>query len=278
MPLRLSQRLAVVAGCALLGAALAPSAAAAQATRDQARLVISVSPGYMFGRDLWRVQDQPLVDADAGGPMVDFVTLSRNIRPTIGVSFAGAYYPGDHLGFTGEAFLVGLGYNDACAPRVVTGSAQNQAVCDAIDGTEKAASAVALSLGGIYRVRSRRTISPYARFGVGATLSSQSSLRVTGAIPPTGGAGEPIDVPVYLDNSDTRVTPSATLGLGFTAALAPGYQLRWEVRDNITGIRVVDGPTALTPSTPESSLEFRHIIGVTIGLDVVLERRRGRRY
>jgi hypothetical protein len=136
---------------------------------------------------------------------------------------------------------------------------------------------VSLSIGTIYRIRSRQTISPYARLGVGATLSSQSALRLTGTIQASGG-GEPIDVPVYLDDSDTRVTPSMTLGVGFTAALAPGYQLRWEFRDNLTGIHVVDGPTALTPARPESSLEFRHLLGVTIGLDVVLERRRGRRY
>lgn len=266
-----------LAGLALLATTFA-APAAAQATRDQARLVLTVSPGYIFGRDLWRVQDQPLVDADAGGPMVDFVTLSRRIRPTLGVSFAGAYYPGDHVGFTGEAFLVGLGYNDGCGQRVISGSAQNQAVCDAIDGAEKAASAVALSVGAIYRIRSRQTISPYARVGVGATLSSQSAIRLTGTIRPGGATGEPIDVPVYLDDSDTRITPSMSLGIGFTAALAPGYQLRWELRDNLTGIHVVDGPTALTPAKPETSLEFRHLLGVTIGLDVVLERRRGRRY
>jgi hypothetical protein len=275
--MRLPHPSAALAGLVVLLAA-APPAASAQATRDQARLVITVAPGYVFGGDLWRVEDQPLVDADAGGPMVDFVTLTRSVRPTLGVSFAGAYYPGDHVGFTGEAFLLGLGYNDGCRSRVTTGSAQNQAVCDAIDGTEKAASAVALSVGTIYRIRSQRTVSPYARVSAGATLSSQSSLRVTGAIEPAGGPGERIDVPVYVDDSDTRITPALTLGLGFTAALAPGYQLRWEIRDNITGIRVVDGPTALTPAVPESSLEFRHLIGVTIGLDVVLERRRGRRY
>jgi opacity protein-like surface antigen len=275
--MRLPPPYLALAGLALLATTFAPPAAA-QATRDQARLVLTVAPGYIFGRDLWRVQDQPLVDADAGGPMVDFVTLSRRIRPTLGVSFAGAYYPGDHVGFTGEAFLVGLGYNDGCGQRVISGSAQNQAVCDAIDGAEKAASAVALSVGAIYRIRSRQTISPYARLGVGATLSSQSALRLTGTIRPGGASSEPIDVPVYLDDSDTRVTPSMSLGVGFTAALAPGYQLRWEVRDNITGIHVVDGPTALTPAKPESSLEFRHLLGVTIGLDVVLERKRGRRY
>ena len=275
--MRLSHPTAALAGLALLLVST-PPALPAQATRDQARLVITVAPGYVFGGDLWRVEDQPLVDADAGGPMVDFVTLTRNVRPTLGVSFAGAYYPGDHLGFTGEAFLLGLGYNDGCRQRVTTGSPQNRAVCDAIDGTEKAASAVSLSVGTIYRIRSQRTVSPYARASVGGTLSSQSSLRMTGAIPPASGIGERIDVPVYVDDSDTRITPALTLGLGFTAALAPGYQLRWEIRDNITGIRVVDGPTALTPATPESSLEFRHLFGVTIGLDVVLERRRGRRY
>ena len=269
----------LAASAALVALSLLAAPAAAQATRDQARLVLTVSPGYVFGGDVWRVNEQPIVDADAGGPMVDFVDITRSVRPTIGVSFAGAYFPGDHLGFTGEAFLLGLGYNDGCRPRVSTGSLQNTLVCQAIDGTEKAASAVMLNVGGIYRIRSRQTISPYARVSVGATLSSQSSLRVTGAIDQPGdGSNELIDVPVYLDESDTRLTPSMTIGVGFTAALGPGYQLRWEVRDNITGIHVVDGPTALTPAVPESSLEFHHLIGITIGLDVVLERRRGRRY
>ena len=59
--MRLSQRFAVLAGCALLGSMLVPGAVAAQATRDQARLVLTVSPGYMFGGDLWRVDGQPLV-------------------------------------------------------------------------------------------------------------------------------------------------------------------------------------------------------------------------
>lgn len=270
--------LPLVGATVLLGM-LSSAPAAAQATRDQARLVLTVAPGYIFGRDLWTVRNQPLVDADAGGPMVDFVTLSRDIRPTLGVSFAGAYYPGDHFGFTGEAFLLGLGYSDGCRPVVSTGSQQNVLVCEAIDRTEKAASAVALSAGVLYRIRSRQTVSPYARANLGIILSSQSSLRLTGAIDEPGdGLSELIDVPVYLDESDTRLTPSLGLAVGFTAALAPGYQLRWELRDNITGVHVVNGPTEFTPAVPQSSVEYRHLLGVTIGLDVVLERRRGRRY
>ncbi len=281
MRLRPSAPVSVSAlGFALALALLPPTGpVAAQATRDQARLVLTVSPAYMFGNDLWRVESQPLVDAEAGGALVDQARIARRIRPTLGVSFAGAYYPGDHWGFTGEAFLVGLGYNDSCALLTASGSGQNALVCAAIDETERAASAVALSGGVIYRIRSRQTISPYARASLGAALSTQSSLRVTGRIDDPGDlTGEEVDVPVYTDDSDTRLTPALGLGIGFTAALAPGYQLRWELRDQITGVHVVDGPTALTPAEPESSLEFRHLIGMTIGLDVVLERRRGRRY
>ncbi len=261
-----------------LAATAVPTGAEAQ-TRDQARLVLTVSPGYMLGNDLWRVTNQPLVDAEAGGAVVDLVNLSRRIRSTLGVSFAGAYFPGDHWGFTGEAFLVGLGFNDACGLRTSTGSLQNALVCEAIDGTEKAASAVVLSGGLIYRIYSRQTISPYARLSAGAALSSQSSIRVSGSIDePADGSSEEVEVPVYTDASDTRLTPSLGLGVGFTAVLAPGYQIRWELRDQITGVHVVDGPTALTPAEPQSSLAFRHLFGMTIGLDVVLERRRGRRY
>jgi opacity protein-like surface antigen len=264
------------AGLALLLLAAAAPSAAAQATRDQARLMLTVAPGYMFGSDLWEVSGQPLVDAEAGGALVDLVTLDREIRPTLGVSFSGAYFPGDHWGFGAEAFLVGLGYRDDCTQTTATGSAQNAAVCESLKGAERAASAVVLSGNVIYRIRSRQTISPYARAGLGMALSTQSSLRVNGEI--RRNDGNVVDVPVYVDETDTRLTPSAALAVGFTAALAPGYQLRWELRDQITGVRVVDGPTELSPAVPPSSLEFRHILGMTIGLDVVLERRRGRRY
>lgn len=267
------------AAVVLLSAVVLPAPAAAQATRDQARIVITVAPGYIIGNDLWSVRGQPLVDTDDSGPVVDPVNLSREIRPTFGVAFAGAYYPGDHVGFVAEALLLGLGYSDRCRPVGTMQSARNALACEAIDGGEKAASAVALTGGVVYRIHSRRTIAPYARANLGLVLSSQSSIRTTARINPANdGITESIDVPVYRDARDTRLTPAIALGLGFTAALAPGYQLRWELRDNITGVHVVDGPTVVSAVEPETSVEFRHLIGMTIGLDVVLERRRGRRY
>lgn len=267
------------AGLLLLALVLAVRPAAAQATRDQARLVITVAPGYVFGSDLWNVPDQPLLDASGAVQMTDILSLSRSVRPTLGVSFSGTYFPGDHLGLMAEAFLLGLGYNDSCLQRTSSGSARNALVCEAIDGAEKAASAVAISAGAVYRIHSRRTISPYARGSLGLVLSTQSSIRLTPGIDdPLDGAAEEVLVPVYVDDKDTRLTPALSLGVGFTAALSPGYQLRWEFRDHITGIQVVDGASAVSGIEPATSLEYRHLFGMIIGLDVVLERRRGRRY
>jgi hypothetical protein len=78
------------------------------------------------------------------------------------------------------------------------------------------------------------------------------------------------------------VEPSLALGLGFTAAVAKGYQIRWEVRDNIVGIQRVTGTLPqsglVSPTVPPHGRVFKHLFSMTLGFDVVLERRRGRRY
>jgi hypothetical protein len=69
-----------------------------------------------------------------------------------------------------------------------------------------------------------------------------------------------------------------SLGAGFTAQLAPGYQLRWEVRDNMVRMATVAGPTAQDGVPPPTASRLRHLLSMEIGFDVVLERRHGRRY
>jgi hypothetical protein len=68
------------------------------------------------------------------------------------------------------------------------------------------------------------------------------------------------------------------LGLGFTAAVAKGYQLRWEVRDNIVGVQRVTSAPAAARVVPPHDVTYKHLFSMSIGFDVVLERRRGRRY
>ena len=85
---------------------------AAQRTRDRPTLVFTVSGAYLDGTGLWTVPDQHM---DIGGPLPpDHFFLNRSIKRTLGASFSATYYKGQHFGLTGEAFLIGLGYDDAC--------------------------------------------------------------------------------------------------------------------------------------------------------------------
>jgi hypothetical protein len=60
--------------------------------------------------------------------------------------------------------------------------------------------------------------------------------------------------------------------------LGRAYHLRWEVRDNIVGIERVSGPTPAPRMEPPHDRIYKHLFSVLIGIDVILERSRGRRY
>jgi hypothetical protein len=174
-----------------------------------------------------------------------------------------------------EAFLIGLGFEDSCRLVFSSGSGNAATACQSIQGATKSATAVTLSAGPIYRVNSRSLISPYVRANLGLVFSNQSSLRTIGQYPASQGR---VDLVVYDDDHETRVAPSLGLGAGFTATIGKAYQLRWEIRDNIVGVQRVTGPTAVSGAVPPHELEYKHLLSLVIGFDVVLERRRGRRY
>jgi hypothetical protein len=254
----------------------APAALFSQATGndgptgDQARLVFTVSAGFVGDKKLWSSSPQPIQFLST----VDTFALERRIRSTLAVGFGGSYFPGENLGFTAEAFLVGLGFEDSCRHLFSSGSSQVAAACRSLQGSQNAATAVILSGGTIFRVMSRKLLSPYARANLGFVLSNQSSLRTVGQFP----AVPPGELVVYADDKNSRVDPSLALGLGVTAAVARGYQIRWELRDNIVGVQRVTGPTPQSGSIPPHSRVFKHLFSMTLGFDVVLERRKGRRY
>jgi hypothetical protein len=255
----------------ILGMVGAPSSAPAQATKDQARLIFTVSAGVITGADLWAVPAQPvqfIVPADT-------FALTRKIRSTLGVSFAGTYFPGDHFGWGGEAFLVGLGYEDGCRHVFSSGRTDVATACTSIQGATKSATAVSVSTGPIYRIMSRSSFSPYGRANLGLLFSSQSSIRMVGQFPSPEGT---VDLVVYDDDSESRVAPYLGLGIGVTAAVAKGYHLRLELRDNIMGVEKVTGATPEARTIPPHEVVYKHLFSLTFGFDVVLERRPGRRY
>ncbi|HEX7336571.1 MAG TPA: hypothetical protein VF252_05115 [Gemmatimonadales bacterium] len=255
----------------LLGMGLAVSAGRAQETGDQARLTLGVGLGVVGGRDLWLSGPQPvqfIVPADT-------FLVARRIRSTLAVSFYGTYFTGENLGFGGEVFLIGLGFEDGCRQLFSSGSGDVAAVCQSIQGARKSATSVALSAGPILRFNSRKPISPYLRANLGLVISTHSALRTTGTFPTDSG---PETLTIYSDNRNSRLDPSLALGLGITASIAKGYNLRWEVRDNITGVQRVTGTIPIAGFVPPHKRVFKHLFSMMVGFDVVLERKRGRRY
>ena len=242
---------------------------AAQGTGDQARLAFTISGAYIGSTGLWSVPEQRVaVDASPTN-----IALTRSTTSTFGASLGATYYPKDQWGLTAEAFLLGLGADDACQ---VTSSGEVSLyvseVCEDIDRQEKSASAVALSVGGIFRIASREFISPFVRAGVGVLISNQSSLLTQGV------SNNGVLLVIYDDDAQGRVRPAIGLGVGATVVLSRGYHLRWEVRDNIIGVEEVTGAVATVGTVPPHETNFEHVWSVLIGLDVILERQKGRRY
>lgn len=256
------------AGFALI--ALVSTPVAAQKRGDQATLVFTVSGVYIQGKRLWAVENQPIQD----NAFSDFYNLRRDIKSTLGASVSGTYYPGNNIGLTAEAFLVGMGYDDGCTLAAPSESMRDIEVCGDIDKQEKSAAAVALSTGGIFRFASREFISPFVRASAGLLLTNQSSVLTEGISLSNDGAL----LVVYDDNARTRIRPAFALGVGTTFALNRGYYLHWEVRDNYVGVVKVTGITDAPRFVPPHETVYKHFFSVHIGLDVVLERLPGRRY
>jgi hypothetical protein len=272
--MRMQEAVAVAVACL----AMQWTPLAAQRTRDRPTIIFTVSGAYLDGIGLWTVPDQQVPDFSGPAPLVDHFFLNRAIKRTIGAGFSGTYYRGAHLGLTAEAFLLGLGYDDTCRLVAAAESAANVERCNSIDQLERSAAAVATSLGLVYRIASDEFISPFARASLGFLINNQSPLLVVGrAAPPAGGP--PAELIIYDDdNKGTRLRPAFGLGVGTTIAAGKGYQIRWEIRDNIVGVQRVTSASDGRGQVPPHETAYKHIFSLNVGLDVILERQRGRRY
>ncbi len=239
-----------------------------QATADRARLMFSVGLGQLSGGGtLWAVGDQPLL----GSAGTDTLSLSRHFRRNLVVAMSGTYFPGRSLGFNVEAQLIGLGTEDQCELRTLPGTGLGNIVCNSINRSERTATSAALSVGAIYRVASRQAIHPYARGNVGMVFTQHSFLRTT-------GDSSGVLVEIYSDNQSTTARPYLSLGGGVVAVIGRGLQLRFEVRDNYTRIPAVSAATSIQGFKPSSASVGKHFLSFIVAFDVVLERKRGRRY
>jgi len=242
----------------------------AQASNDEARLTVGIIGGWIGGSALWSV-NQP-VFANFG--RTDQFLLVRDLRGNIAVSGQLTYFPTPRLGWTGELSYTGLGTRDGCRLAVDNGDQFNRDACAAIDGRDRAASAVSAMAGLVYRLGSRTDLQPYLRGNLGLSLVPRSTTAMVAFF----GEDDDVALPIYLEDESRTAKPTAALSIGMATAPNAGYQFRVELRGTAVQLDVVTGPTAIGVLEPDVRGKWVILPSISVGLDVVLEKRRGRRY
>jgi len=275
------------AGIALaLGACLARPAAAQ--TPDQPNLIFTISGGLITGgRELWSLPRQLAIVSPFGSSYAwDTVGLGRKMASGFLATLTATYYWTPHLGVSGEAGIFGLESVSSCA--VVgqfhaTADNQNAQACSFVNGQTNRGDAFGLLAGLTYRVTTRG-IQPYVRAAAGGAFLGSSFIEEASDVLVSGGS---VSTVYFLaDEHHKELTWMVSLGAGITFPLGPGYQLRFEARDLIVPLPRPAGPAMDTAqivnlgALPDPPLGTRimHIPTIMVGLDVVLERRRGHRY
>jgi hypothetical protein len=256
-----------------------PTRGSAQ-TSDESNLVLTIVGGVATGHPLWTIDRQPFCLLNSSGAcsgLYDTLRLSRSITSSVAIGAAATYFPWPHVGFHGELSYLGLPIDDACAnvaPYVSDPDQRHQQICENLSGQSSPGGAISLFVGVTVRAPARRAFSPYLRGSVGFVSLSRSTVEVVGAYVDGTGAKER---QMIADQTPRRLTPMFGAAVGFTTPLSPGYGFRLEVRDVITSLDRAIGPANDLTVAPIASRAYHHF-ALMLGLDVVLERKRGRRY
>ncbi len=253
----------------------APAAAAQQSA--QPNLVLTMFAGAVTGNGLWTIAKQPLCVFDATfgcSPQHDTLRLGRETTASITVGASMTYFPKPAFGFQVDVAYVGLPLTDACQMLFSNADTTNQQICADIQGQSHSTGAVSVVVSGLARLAPHGGMSPYVRAGFGILSYDHSTVEMSGAF--AYGTAYPVRL-VIADTAPRRTSVSGVLGAGMTFALNPGYQFRLEAHDIIVNFPRPTGPADDRANPPTGSRSYHHL-ALTMGLDVVLEKKRGRRY
>ena len=267
----MSKRLPVLLLSLAAASLAAPQSLAAQKQGDQTRLVFTVSGGYAFGRDLWSVGSQP-VFLDG----LDLYALQRNLKGTWTAELGATYFRSPNLGFTFDLGFIDIATEDTCTLLSNSGSINNAAVCGSINGATSSALSTSIAAGVILRAASRQVISPYLRVQGGILLVSRSTIELTGYY--VNPDQEAVFVPIYPTEGSSSVSLSLAVGAGVTIPISKAYHARIEGRANTFGLPVVTAPTDFQGILPPTKTQYLTQFSILVGIDLVLEKKHGRRY
>jgi hypothetical protein len=248
--------------------------------RDEPRLLLSAFAGVAGGRHLWTINRQPLfVLGTEAMPLFDTLRLARHIRPGLVLGFAATLFRTPAFGLSAEIVYLGLSTDDRCELVFENPGAdplsRNASLCGNISGHSVSPTSIAFLVGGTYRAFPRGFASPYLHAELGIGTRSGSTVTTEGAYLDVGAVVR--RRAVITDGPGSPPVPSAGAALGVMVPLSAGHLVRLELRDQVLPMKRTTGPASALAVAPTSHV-LVHSIALLAGLDIVLERRRGRRY
>jgi len=253
---------------------------AAAQTGSESNLVLTIFGGTVTGHELWTVGKQPLTVL--GTTKYDTLDLSRSVTSSLVLGVAATYFFSPHVGVHLELSYLGLPVETRCIgvffnpdSNATTDLHRNQQVCDDIESQPADGGAIAIFGGVTVRAAARRTMSPYLRGNFGIVNEPRSTIEMAGAFFDNDGLLKQRQV--LADASPHRTSVMYGAAAGFTSPLGAGYAFRLELRDVIVSVDRLIGPANGLGIGPTATKSYHHV-SLTLGLDVVLERKRGRRY
>lgn len=263
-------------------------APAAAQTPSRPSLVLTIFAGASSGNTLWDVGRQPFCVLQGSGSVqscssaYDTLRLTRDVTSSLIAGASATYYPGAHFGYTAEVFYLGLPLDDACTGLFFNVDPQgdpiygprNAQLCDNVTRASLSTSAIAFLGGVTVRAAGNRVVSPYVRGGLGVVAYSTGTIELSGVFV-EGGAIQ--GRAVYVDDNPKTLAFSGQVAAGFNVRLGPGYQFGFELRDVLVPLKRVTGPSDDFLRPPTETRVYHHI-ALTLGLGVILEKSRGRRY
>ena len=268
--------------------AAAPVAPAAAQSADRPNLVLTVFGGYRIGRQLWTLRNQPFDVIDyVGGSLFpdstrrDTLALAREVTPSFIAGLTASYFRGPHLGVQAEMVFLSMSLESRCGIRVFDPADTadiNPTLCGSLSGASVPMSAVAFSAGLLLRATPNKSATPYLGLSGGMVTRTRGTIETSGAF--VDNAGILNSIIMIADDRATRTDLSAQLSAGVMMPLGPGYQLRFEGRDIYTRLDYPSGiaDPGTVPLHPPHGARYGQHLSFVVGLDVVLERKRGRRY
>jgi hypothetical protein len=271
-------------------AALPPGPRLTAQTPGQPRLYLTAFAGYRAGQAFWSLNHQPVAILTASGDSAlvggsgqrDTLNLARDISPSFVVGASGTYFPHSHLGFQAELAFLGMGIESRCTIRQaqpLDPTDVNPLLCSSLDAQAIATSAVSVSVSLVGRLTPGKEAFPYVKAGAGIMARTRSTVEMVGSFL---NGSEVAAHTVVGDRSPANTSMHFSFGAGIAATVGRAYQVWFEGRDIVAQL---DRPSGLAdPSSPSGTLypphgrQFFHNFVFAIGLDVVFEKQRGRRY